>query len=331
MGFFKKIAIRISLILGITVLSAFIYKRFFQEDFLEKHGVLLYRLNRSLNADYLFFSASSDFTFDPIHDKDTSRVSVMMMDYCDKSVKAISKGAHHAGVFKELIKHIPPNKLEGIIVAMNLRSFSPKWLTGESENALQQYAAAYEPNFPLITRLRLALKNYPIQTKIELEKTRAEYFKTWSLPYPYPKNNIENWCDLETFNDWPNPKRQLAEHYIKSFAFVVSEHHIRMKDFDEIVRIAAQKQLPLIFHILPEDIEEAQTLLGDELTDLMKANRDYLINRYHYPAKNVWVIDNLQKVNHSDFTDRDFPTEHYNQNGRTTIAKSIAQQINEMK
>ena len=42
-------------------------------------------------------------------------------------------------------------------------------------------------------------------------------------------------------------------------------------------------------------------------------------------------MDNLEKVDHMDFTDRDFPTEHYNQNGRTIIAKSIAEQLNAIK
>ena len=51
------------------------------------------------------------------------------------------------------------------------------------------------------------------------------------------------------------------------------------------------------------------------------------MERYHQPQNNVWVIDNLEKVSHADFTDRDFPTEHYNQNGRTIIAKAIAQQL----
>ena len=71
----------------------------------------------------MFFSASSDYTFDPINDADTTRVSILAMNYCDKSIKSIAEGAHHAGVFKELIKHIPKHQIEGIIVAMNIRSF----------------------------------------------------------------------------------------------------------------------------------------------------------------------------------------------------------------
>ena len=74
-------------------------------------------------------------------------------------------------------------------------------------------------------------------------------------------------------------------------------------------------------------MEEAQTLIGGSLTNLITANRDFIMERYHQPQNNVWVIDNLEKVSHADFTDRDFPTEHYNQNGRTIIAKAIAQQL----
>jgi|TARA_B110000879_G_scaffold71163_1_gene99401 hypothetical protein len=332
MEILKKIGIRVLLLTFIILAAAFIYKRYFFSDFLKEEGHLLYMLNRSVNADYLFFSASSDYTFDTINDKDTGRVSFLTMNYCDKSIKSIAEGHHHAGVFKELIKHIPENTIEGIIVAMNLRSFCPKWLTDEkSENALQQYAAAYAPNFPLVTRLRLALKNYPIKTESELKETRAEYFKTWVLPYPFPKNNIENWCAIEKYGDWKNAKRQLADHYIKSYGFVIEKDHIRINDFDQIVELANTKNLRLIFHILPEDIEEAQILIGDSLTNLIAKNRNFMIQRYHQPQNNVWVIDNLEKVSHADFTDRDFPTEHYNQNGRTIIAKAIAQQLNAIK
>ncbi|MDB9725966.1 hypothetical protein OAA90_06255 [Salibacteraceae bacterium] len=327
----KKIALRLLLIAIIISATALIYKRYFHYNFLKKEGILLSRLNHSINADYLFFSASSDYTFDPINDADTTRVSILAMNYCDKSIKSIAEGAHHAGVFKELIKHIPKHQIEGIIVAMNIRSFSPEWLTDINENALQQFAALYKPNPPLMARLNVALKNYPIKTKRELEKKRFEYFSNWKLPYDFPKNNIENWCALEKYGDWRNPKRQLADHYIKSYAFVIDEEHLRLRDFDKIVELAKLKELNLIFHILPEDVQEAQTLIGTELTDLMSANRDFLINRYHFPKKNVWVLDNLEKVDHMDFTDRDFPTEHYNQNGRTIIAKSIAEQLNAIK
>ena len=71
----------------------------------------------------------------------------------------------------------------------------------------------------------------------------------------------------------------MADHYIKSYAFVIDEEHLRLRDFDKIVELAKLKELNLIFHILPEDVQEAQTLIGTELTDLMSANRDFLINR----------------------------------------------------
>ncbi len=331
MNAFKKISIRV-LYLSLFVLAlSLIYKRYFFEDFLKKEGILLYRLQRSINADYLFFSASSDYTFDPINDKDTTRVSILAMNYCNKSIKSIADGAHHAGVFKELIKHIPENSMEGIIVALNMRSFSPEWLTDENENALQKYAAIYRPLPPLIARMNVAFKNYPIKSKIELNQELDNYFSNWKIPLPPPKNTIENWCAVEKYGDWKNEKRQLADHYIKSYGFIIHEDHPRVKNFDEIVKIASKKKLKLIFHILPENVQEAQSLIGSDLLNLMKRNRDYLLNRYHKPDQQVWVIDNLSKVAHENFTDKDFPTEHYNEKGRTIIAKSIAEKINQIK
>lgn len=327
----KKIALRVIILAGILGISSLVYERYFYQDFLEKEGLLLYRLNRSLNADYLFFSASSDYTFDPVNDTDTTRVSILTMNFCNKSIKSIADGAHHVGVFKELTKHIPENSIEGIIVAMNLRSFSPGWLTDENENALQKFSAVYKPLPPLISRLNVALNNYDQYTKHELKKKQTSYFDSWKLPYPEPKNSITNWCAVEKYGDWKNPKRQLADHYIKNYAFVINDRHQRIQEFDEVVQLAKSKKLNLIFHILPENTDEADSLIGKDLIALMDSNRDFLMNRYHKPKQKVWVIDNLKSVRHKDFTDRDFPTEHYNQYGRAIIAQSIAKQLNELK
>ncbi len=327
----KKIGLRILLLAVIAIATSAIYKRYFYQSFLEKEGFLLYRLNRSVNADYLFFSASSDYTFDSINDIDTSRVSVLTMNYCTKSVKSIAGGAHHAGVFKQLIKHIPKNTIEGIIVSFNIRSFSPKWLTGINENLLQKYTALYKPNPVLISRLTGSLKFYPIRTQKELEQERNAYFSSWPLPYLFPKNTVKNWYSNERRFSTNDSIANISLEYLKSFAFVINDNHSRTKDFDEIVELAKSKNLKLILHVLPENMDEARRLIGDSLTALIQANRDFAIARYHNPTANVWVIDNLEKVRHVDFTDRDFPTEHYNQNGRTIIAKSIAKQLNAIK
>jgi hypothetical protein len=253
------------------------------------------------------------------------------MDYVDHSVKTLSDGAHHAGVFKQLVKHIPENSLTGIIVAMNIRSFSPEWLTDPNENALQKYAFIYTPNQPLVMRFLTSLNNYPIKTLRELKHEQEHYFETWQLPYSDPKNCISNWCDVEKYGDWKHPVRQLADHYIKSYAFVIDQHHQRIEDFDDIVQIAQDKKLNLIFHILPEDIQEADSLIGKDLTRLIKGNRNFLLNRYHDPENKVWVVDNLEKVKHQHFTDRDFPTEHYDQTGRRIIAKEISKTLNQIQ
>ncbi len=331
MKLFLKTLLRLGLVATIFATSSLVYKRYFFEGFLKEEGILLYRLQRSLNADYLYFSASSDYTFNPKTDKDTTRVSIIAMRYCNKNIKSIADGAHDVEIFKELVKHIPPNSVEGIIMSFNLRSFSPEWMTSTNLNIRRKLSATYKPNPPLITRFFVSLKNYPIHTNKELKRFEADYFQNWQLPYPFPKNTIQNWCEQYKFGDWTHPKRNLADHYIKSYGFVINENHPRIKDFDEVVQLAHAKKLKLIFHVLPENKEEAQALLGSELTNLIKMNRDFAIDRYHNPKQKVWVVDNLEKVSDKSFIDRDFPTEHYDFEGRDIIAKGIAEQLNKIE
>ena len=151
------------------------------------------------------------------------------------------------------------------------------------------------------------------------------HWKKETLPYPYPKNSVENWCEIEKWGDLNNPKRNLADHYIKNYAFVLDENNPRIIDFDEIVTICKSKNIKLAFNILGENIEHAEYLVDTDLTDLMIKNKIWLIDRYS--KQNVIMVDNFDEIADSCFYERDFPTEHYSFNGREIIATNIAKEI----
>jgi len=156
-------------------------------------------------------------------------------------------------------------------------------------------------------------------------------FKDWPLPFASPKNTIDNWCAVEKYGDWTSPKRQLADHFIKNYAIVLHEESPRMKDFDRIAEITEKKNLNLLYVIIPENMELADSLLGSDLIDLMNTNRDFLLKRYHNPEKKQYVLDIMDILRDQNFLDRGFPTEHYNFEGRNKIAIEVAKYLNNIE
>lgn len=328
---FKKIALRLVLLILIFLLSNYIYVNTFYEKDTEGYGNLLGKLNNGIqNADILYFSASPNQACAPT-DKDTRSISKILDDELPShSVMAVDTGAIHAGIYKKLIRMIPSQtSVQYVVVNMNYRSFGMGWIESDLENAIQKQSLFYNYNLPLWNRFLQGLNYYPTKTKKEREKTIQNAWKNEDLPYPFPRNSVNNWCEEYKWGDWQNPKRNLADHYIKNFAFVLDENNPRVKDFDEITEICREKNIPLIFLILAENMEQAEELVGENLVDLMIKNTDFLINRYE--SKGVIMVNQLNQVPDSCFYEREWPTEHYNFSGRYQIAKSTAEKINGKK
>jgi hypothetical protein len=72
----------------------------------------------------------------------------------------------------------------------------------------------------------------------------------------------------------------LACHYIKGYGFSIDfTSNPRVKDFDNIVRLAEERNWNLVFNLMAENIQKADSLVGDDLVYLMRNNRDKLIER----------------------------------------------------
>ncbi len=324
MDLIKKIAPRILLLGLIILISNFIYINTSYQSDLDKDGNILNKFEKAIvDADALYFSASPNGAVYRT-DSDKSFISKMIDDQLvHLKVKAVDTGAIHAGVFKNLIRMIPDaSPVEYIIVNMNYRSFGAGWIHSKLENSIQKQMVFYNNRPAIINRFLQGLNYYECKTSEERNKMMLDYWASAELPFDPPQNNVEDWCAVEKWGDWTNPKRQLADHYIKNFAFTLDENNPRIQDFDEIVEICKEKGLKLFFVILPENLEEAELLVGKDLTDLMIDNKNYLVERYE--NKGAIMIDNFDLVSDSCFIERNFPSEHYKQTGREKIASSVA-------
>lgn len=334
----KKIIPRIILVLVLLVVFNWIYERtFWKQDVVELGGELLPGLkNAQDSADVIYFAESSNWSS---HKDDTLTKSISEFAaeyYPSLTVRAVQKGAIHAGIYLPLIKRIDERaRVKTVIVTMNLRSFDATWIHSKLETALQRSKVLYTQNAPLIGRSLIALNCYDNKTESQREADMKAQWERDELKFPYAfkyKNVIEwdkgiaNGGYLNADGSWDMPRIELACHYIKTYAFQIDTNtNPRIKDFDNIVKVCREKQLNLLFNLMAENLQYADSLVGKDLVYLIRQNADLLVKRYNKDG--VTVVDNLDLVEGIDYIDQHWTTEHYKQRGRQRIAKNLAMHL----
>jgi hypothetical protein len=329
----------VTLVIGAMCIyvSNIIYTKYFYKKDLELFDakMLLQLDSLQYNSDVLYFAESSNGT---AANSDTCLLSIsQMMDTLSPlKINAIEHGAVHAKTFLHLIQNIKSDsKVKTIIVTLNSRSFGAPWINSKLETNISQANVLYENKWPIYKRIKLILNAYDNQSvqlrDLKLEKNWSNDFLNVTKEFPYKTvrqwdNAMANGTYLLPNGDWDLPKITLACHYIKTYAFSIDTlNNPRIKDFDEIVTVAKQKNLKLIFHLLAENVQYADSLVGKELHHIMQENKKLLIDRYS--RKGAIVVNSFDLVNGKDFIDQDWTTEHYNQNGRWILAKNVLKQI----
>ena len=334
----KKMIYKFALLVVLLVLMNWIYAKFFFKDDLMKHSdevELAWKVAED-SCVVVYTGESSNHTFSWA-DKDRRKISDFIFDYFpDVRCGDMTKDASHAEVYYYLLKNIPEDApVNTVIVTMNLRSFGYNWIESSLETAIQKQLVLLKDNPPLFNRFKLAFKAYDMSTNAERTKHRVYHRNHDTLVFPYH-------FDYHTSFEWDyninkkgvlNPdgtrnqeKTLMAITFIQQYAFQIHDDNPRVKDFDNIVKLAKQRHWNLIFNILAENTELAQELVGDDLLFLMHQNRDYLVKRYGN-MEHVIIVDNLDAVADSCFIDRTFTTEHYSEAGRRKIADKIAETI----
>ena len=327
-----KIIYLIVLLVGLN----YIYKVTFYEADLQTHSKFI-NLVRKVVADrdvIIYLGESSNISFRE-DDVDKRTIGEFVSDFYP-SVKfgAITKEASHAGIYYELLRNIPENSdVKTVIVTMNMRSFDASWIYSTLETPLQKSIVLLKNYPPLFNRFLLSFSGYDIKTEREREQQFKDKWKNdiLHMSEPFKYSNVIEWDrgmaeqgiknNDGTIN---NPLTELACHYIKTYAFQIDTlTNPRIRDFDKIVGLAKERHWNLVFNLLAENIERADTLVGKELVNLMKQNRTLLIKRYN--KNNVLVVDNLESVGNEEYIDRDWTTEHYAEKGRKIIARNISQ------
>ncbi len=332
---FFKISFAFIFFIATLFFANFIYTKYFYRAELKKiNAETIFDLD-SLQylCDALYFGESSNSSTSK-YDSSKLSISELLDKQVEFKIGTIEHEAIDAQTYFELIKNIQPNEnIKTIIVTLNLRSFCAPWIYSQMNTALMQQKIMYEPIPNIIKRMKLVYNlfdNKDVTFRDSLREYHWQHDKI-NVPDSFKYKNVRQWDNgmgngtyvLADGKTWDIPKISLACHYIKTYAFSIDTlSNPRIKDFDAIVVIAKKKNLNLIFNLLAENVHYADSLVGKELIDLMRENKNLLINRYN--KNGVIVVDNFELINGLDFTDQNWTTEHYNQKGRKIIADNIA-------
>lgn len=327
MKLIKYISLRLALLFILFLGFNAIYSRYIFPMDEKTNGLLTPKLKNGLHSsDILFFSASPNSAYPP-SDMDHRSMSEILDNLLpNHQVTSVDTGAIHAGIFKLLIEQIPKeNNLNYIIVNMNYRSFGIGWIESNLENVIEKQAVFYKNRPLLLSRFLQGLNAYPCKPQNEREYIIKQHWKNDLLPFNPPHQFSLQWQESME-NEWTDTNQiKLAQYYIQNYAFVINENNQRVKDFDAIVKWAKTHQIPLVFNILGENIEQSKTLVGADLVKLMNQNKAFLMDRYQ--KMGVIMVDNMNQIPDSCFYERFWPTEHYDFTGRSIVANAIAKEI----
>lgn len=335
----QKIFIRLVALTLLLVVSNIIYTTFFFEEDLQNYSPMINDIRKVVDekAEIVYLGESSNFTFRD-DDIDKRSISSFIGDYFPTlKLGTIQKPASHANIYYHFLSQIPDNStVKTIIVTLNLRSFNADWINSDLETPLQKEVLLLHKNYPPIyNRFLLSFKGYGNQAeqqrKLKIHYKWAKDKISFSPNYPSYKNTTDWYQAVKEkgiyINDTLNyDLTVLAETFVKSYGFTIHpENNPRIKDFDNIVKLAQKKGWKLIFNLMAENTEMADSLVGHQLTYVMKNNRDLLVNRYQ--KKGVIVVDNLEAVKSELYIDQDWTTEHYAEEGRKIIARNVAKEL----
>jgi hypothetical protein len=331
----KKISIRIALLAIILVGLNAVYARWFYEGDIQEHSAIINLVRQvPADADILYIGESSNTTYRE-DDLDKRPISAFLgAHFPGLKTYDITKPAGHAGIYKVLLEQVPEdNAVKTVVVTLNLRSFGAQWIHSDLETSLQKSLVLLRPYPPLVNRFLLSFKAYDIQSDRERE---AAFKRVWKreilkMPFEFPHENVMDWDAWmakqgvkDRSGNYDQANTQLACHYIKTYGFQVRpESNPRFLQFDEIIALAAERNWNLAFNLMAENTEKAEHLVGEELTYLMRENARLLSD--YFEAKGVTVINNIEALANDQFIDQHWTTEHYDEQGRKTLARQVAQ------
>ena len=382
MAWMKDIAPKVLLRLAVGVLVFFVANIWYVSSGLRNEERLKFspvagKLDSAfLHGDVVYLGESSNTSFNPWTDTFGYSVSEFLQMYLPQNrVRGVSHDGYHVGLFSQMLglmpEHWADSSRKTVVITVNMRSFGPSAMFNGNEASNQQEAIFYSHRMALLNRVFVSLHHYDSRDAREMERAKTQWFRTRDLRLDnstygrhygithgdlvskgeecYRHNTVKWWLrdlqrqfapvsgDADLARVMP-----MAEAYLKEFAFLLDEENPRVQALDAIVAKCRQEQVNVVFVLLMPNFDHAHRLFGQELTQLMDYNMDFLRKRFAGWEKEYKQGD--FKVGYVDvpraygdwaggqhYTDQWYPTEHVDAHIRQFIAKKTADKILEFQ
>ena len=350
----KNVVSRLIVVLVILIGFNVLYKKEFYDADVQKYSRVKNRIDSAFkNGEIIYLGESSNTSYNPWTDTLKQSISDFLQLYIpSQKVEAVTHESYHPGLFRQMLNLQPNNHRpwefmainndQTIILGVNIRTCGPTAVFSGNEASNQQEALFYSKRPSLLTRLFLSLKYYDHRDALEMERLKFQWWRlvdisgdgnvgdTFHISNKY--KTVKTWIDdlaSDQRPELPVQVKNMADAYVKEFAFLLDDNNVRVQDLKEIVEICNKLSLNLIFHILPPNKQHAEGLFGNQLKQYLDYNYSFLKKRF--AEWGVTVVDNynLPEANEkvSRFTDQWYPTEHYDAAIRKAIAKSLVNVI----
>ena len=322
------------------------------------------------HGDVVYLGESSNTSFNPWTDTFGYSVSEFLQMYLPQNrVRGVSHDGYHVGLFSQMLGLMPEHWVDSsrktVVITVNMRSFGPSAMFNGNEASNQQEAIFYSHRMALLNRVFVSLHHYDSRDSREMERAKTQWFRTKDLRLDnstngrhYGDGGLKSdgvvWHYHNTVKWWLRDlQRQfapvsgdadlarvmpMAEAYLKEFAFLLDEENPRVQALDAIVEKCKREQVNVVFVLLMPNYDHAHRLFGEELTQLMDYNMDFLRKRfagwekeYNKGDFKVGYVD-VQRLygdwaGGQHYTDQWYPTEHVDAHIRRFIAQKTAEKI----
>ena len=333
----KRLALKFFCVLLLLVaMDVAYYFTLYQKD-LDQHCPIKLLSQKALTeqADIVYLAESSNGSHAP-YDTSTLPISTLIGEMLpEQQVSNLAQNACHAAIYYDVLNNIPRSApVKVAVVTVNMRSFGCEWIYSDLEPALQKWQVMMHPGPALYRRLLLGLSDIRPWNAAEREQLILEKLKEQTLTptATQPYRNASEWDHAFAqagmlYNGQPatGDTLALACHHIKHFALTLDETNPRIQDFDRIVQLCKKRGFTLVFNILAENTDQIKDWVGPELNQILHRNAEFVIQRYE--PQGVIVVNNLDAVRSSSFFEHEFPTEHYDFEGRKAIARNVAKAL----
>lgn len=335
----KAIVIRVLGLLMISSVSVWIYNHYIWPLDRYENAYFLEQLQGANDTcDLIYIGESSNF-WSHKDSGDIREISKMLEHKTGRKVLNLSKSAYHIGIYRPLFSHFNSlEQLEDVVLTVNLRTFGPPCVHSTIETSLQKDRVFYGTEMPFIKKMKAVFSLYDNANAKTRDAAMWQQWKNDTLTLNgqnLPFTNVKHWCEVTKFPDANGnedmPKRVLADHYVKAYGFNIDSKNPRIKDLDAIVEQAAKANYQLHLLILSENTQWADSLAGADMANLIRENRDFIVNRYQNKYLNIHIIDNLETVPAKYFGEKDWTTEHYFWQGRAMVADSIQSHLETLR